>query len=102
MDENIGRNFSPLNVFACFSTTRRAMNKWIAQSDSAHQTGLGPTPTGVSDCRLLMVYKGVKIQPTCLGAIFVSRNFILWVVSPQPLILWANGGHRRIQAIKLV
>jgi hypothetical protein len=47
MDENIGRNFSPLNVSACFSTTRRAMNKWIAQSNSAHQIGLVPTLHGV-------------------------------------------------------
>jgi hypothetical protein len=41
---NIGRKFSPLNVSACFSTTTRAMNKWIAQSHSAHQIGPGPTP----------------------------------------------------------
>jgi hypothetical protein len=44
MGENIGRKFSPLNVSACFSTTTRAMNKWIAQSHSAHQIGPGPTP----------------------------------------------------------
>jgi hypothetical protein len=47
MDENISRDFSPLIVYACFSTTRRAMNKWIAQSDSAHQIGPGPTPHSV-------------------------------------------------------
>ena len=43
MDENIGRDFSPLNVSACFSTTWRAMDNWLAQSDSTHQIGLGPT-----------------------------------------------------------
>ena len=47
MDENIGRNFSLLNISACCSTTRRAMNKWIAQADSAHWISLWPTPHGV-------------------------------------------------------
>jgi hypothetical protein len=218
MDENVGRNFSPLNVYACLSTTRRVMNKWIAQSDSAPQIGPEPTlkgflivvgtwstggwksllwlhkfsppsfecfgcsattkgamdkrrpqadsahqigletslvdflivgwwcfidgwkywpefftpeclclllnnhwtyrrmddtvgfstsnrsstdPPWSSYCRLVMLYRGVKIQPS-LGGIFVSRNFLFWLVSPQPLILWTNGGHGRIQRIKLV
>ena len=47
MDENIGRNFLPLNAYACFSTTRRAINKWIAQLDSAHQLGPWPTPHSI-------------------------------------------------------
>ena len=46
MGENIGRNFSPLNVSVCFSTTRGAMSKWIAQSDSTHQIGPETTPKG--------------------------------------------------------
>jgi hypothetical protein len=37
MDENIGRNFSPLNV--CYSTTKGAFNKWVVQTDSSHQRG---------------------------------------------------------------
>jgi hypothetical protein len=56
-------------------------------------------PPRSSDCRLLMVYKGVKIQPS-LGAIFVSRNFMFWLVSQEPGDLWTNGGHKRIQRIK--
>jgi hypothetical protein len=58
-------------------------------------------PPRSSDCRLVMLYRGVKIQPS-LGAIFLSRDFLFWLVSPQPLVLWTNGGHRRIQRIKLV
>src|ERR1700684_1902111 len=58
-------------------------------------------PPRFSDCSLVMLYRGVKIQPS-LGAIFWSRDFLFWLVSPQPLILWTNGGHRRIQRIKLV
>jgi hypothetical protein len=37
MDENIGRNFSPLNVYDCYSTTKAAIHKWVVQTDSAHQ-----------------------------------------------------------------
>jgi len=48
-----------------------------------------------------MVYKGVKIQPS-LGAIFVSRNFMFWLVSQEPGDLWTNGGRKQIQRIKLV
>jgi hypothetical protein len=39
MDENIGRNFSPLNVNDCHSTTKAAIDKWVVQMDSAHQRG---------------------------------------------------------------
>jgi hypothetical protein len=52
-------------------------------------------PPRSSDCRLVMLYRGVKIQQS-LGAIVVSRDFLFWLVSPQPLILWTNGGRRRI------
>ena len=58
-------------------------------------------PPWSSDCRLVMLYGGVKIQPS-LGGIFLSRNFLFWLVSRQPLILWTNWGHGRIQRIKLV
>ena len=40
MDENIGRNFSPLNVSACFSTTKATIDKWVLQLDSACKIGL--------------------------------------------------------------
>jgi hypothetical protein len=43
MDENIGWNFLPWNVYACYSTTKSAIDKWIAQPDSTHQIGLEPT-----------------------------------------------------------
>jgi hypothetical protein len=36
MDENIGRNFSPLNDYDRYSTTKAAIDKWVAQTDSAH------------------------------------------------------------------
>jgi hypothetical protein len=39
MDENIGRNFSPLNVYDCYSTIKAAIDKWVVQTDSAHQRG---------------------------------------------------------------
>ena len=39
MDENIGRNFSPLNVYDCHSTTKAAIDKWVEQTDSPHQRG---------------------------------------------------------------
>jgi hypothetical protein len=39
MDENIGRSFSPLNVYDCYSTTKAAIDKWVVQTDSAHQRG---------------------------------------------------------------
>ena len=40
MDENIGRNFSPLNfVYDCYSTTKAAIDKWVVQTDSAHLRG---------------------------------------------------------------
>jgi hypothetical protein len=40
-DENIyfGRNFSPLNVYDCYSTTKAAIDNWVTQTDSAHQRG---------------------------------------------------------------
>ena len=47
MDENIGRNFSPLNVYACYSTTMGPINKWMTRLDSTHQIGLVPTLHGV-------------------------------------------------------
>jgi len=37
-------------------------------------------PGSFSDCRLLMVYKRVKIPPD-LGDILVPRNFIFWLVA---------------------
>jgi len=40
MDENIGRNFLPWNVYACYSTTKAAIDKWMAPPDSTHQIGL--------------------------------------------------------------
>jgi hypothetical protein len=43
MDENIGRSFSPLNVYDCYSTTNAAIDKWVVQTDSAHQRGLDTT-----------------------------------------------------------
>jgi hypothetical protein len=40
MDENIGRNFSPLSVYDCYSTIKAAIDlKWVVQTDSAHQRG---------------------------------------------------------------
>jgi hypothetical protein len=156
----MGRNFSPLNVYSCYSTTMGPIDKWITRLDSAHWIGLVPTLYGVlivgwwcctegwrfnqvwaeflchaifcfglylhnhwsygqtdgtggfsasnwsktnplrfSNCSWKWWYRGVKKA----GGIFApqkSGTFLL--VSPQPLILWTNGGHRRIQRIKLV
>ena len=39
MDENIGRNFSPWNIYDCHSATKEAIDKWVVQTDSAHQRG---------------------------------------------------------------
>ena len=47
MDENIGRNFLPWNVYACYSTTNAAIDKWMAQPDLTHQVGLEPILHGV-------------------------------------------------------
>jgi hypothetical protein len=42
--ENIGRNFLPLNVYDCYSTTKAAIDKWIVlQAHSAHPRGLETT-----------------------------------------------------------
>jgi hypothetical protein len=52
----------------------------IVWSDSAHQLSLGPTGTNRqrrTDCRMLMVYKGVKIQPI-LGRNFCVRQFYIF------------------------
>jgi len=145
------------DILAYISTTRRAMDKWRLQPNSAHQIGSETpfvsflivgwcclidgwkywpefftleclclllnnqgrywqmngtagfnssnrsrtNPPQSSDSRLVMVYKGVKIQPNW-GGIFVSRNFVFWLVSQAPRDLWINGGDRRIQRIKLV
>jgi len=47
MDENIGQNFSPWNVYACHSTTRPGIDKPMAQALSAHRIGLTPTFYGL-------------------------------------------------------
>jgi hypothetical protein len=47
MDENIGRYFSPWNIYACHSTARPAIEKRMAQARSTHQIGLTPTFHGV-------------------------------------------------------
>jgi hypothetical protein len=39
MDENIGRNFSPLNVYGCYSIAKGVIDKWAMQTDSEHQGG---------------------------------------------------------------
>jgi hypothetical protein len=70
MDENIGRNSLFWNVYACYSTTKAVIDKWMAQPDSAHQIGLEPTLHRVLIVEV-MVYKGVKIQLS-LDGIFVS------------------------------
>jgi hypothetical protein len=57
------RNFLPSDVFACGSSTSRAMGKWMVQADSAHQIGLKTTSPRCSDYRLVMVKK-------LLGGIF--------------------------------
>jgi hypothetical protein len=47
MNENIGRNLSPWNIYACHSTARTTIDKRMAQASSAHQRGLTPTFHGV-------------------------------------------------------
>jgi hypothetical protein len=47
IDENIGRNFSPWNIYACHSTAKPAIEKRMAQARSEHQIGLTPTFHGV-------------------------------------------------------
>src|ERR1700685_3183749 len=100
MDENIDRNFFPECLCLLLNNhgTYRQMDDTVGFSTSNRSS---TDPPWSSYCRLVMLYRGVKIQPS-LGGIFVSRNFLFWLVSPQPLILWTNGGHGRIQRIKLV
>jgi len=54
MGGNIGWKFSPLNVSACFSTTKRVMTKWMPWLDSARQ--IGPETTLMD---FLIVVRGV-------------------------------------------
>ena len=150
----MARNFLPLNVLACYSTTRRVINKRMTRLDSAHWIGLVPTIHGVlivgwwcctegwrfnqvwaeflcpsifcfglylhnrwpygqtegtggfsalnwsktdpprfSDCSWKWWYRGVEKA----GGIFPPRKLEMFLgVSPRPLILWTNRGHRRI------
>jgi len=63
MDENIGRNFSPLNVYDCYSTTKAAIHKWVVQTDSAHQRGLD---TGLEEVLILDALSSSRITVTIL------------------------------------
>ena len=99
MDENIGRNFSPLNVSTCFSTTSGPMDKWMLQADSAHQIGLKPTLQGI----LIVVEGGGTGGRINAAGIFHSQKLgPLLLVPQQPAVPWTNGCYRRIQRIKLV
>jgi hypothetical protein len=54
-------------------------------------------PPCLSDCRLVMLYKGVKY----LWAEFLPAEFgTFLLVAQQPEELWTNRDHSRIQRIK--
>jgi hypothetical protein len=77
MDENVGRNFSPLNVYPCFSTTRRVMNKWISQSDSAHQ--IGPEPTLKAFLIVVGTWSAVGWKSILLSESFTPEFWVFWL-----------------------
>jgi len=75
------------------------MDKRRTQADSAHQIGLKPTLHAF----LIVVESGDTGGVKKAGGIFDPRKLEMFrLVSPQPSILWTNGGHRWIQRIKLV
>src|SRR5271154_5033788 len=93
MDENIGRNFLPLNVYNCYSATKAAIDKWIAHVDSAHQRGLESTLEEV----LTVVQNGGG------GVDKNARNLRKSAPSSliaQPEEIWTNRDDGRIQRIK--
>ena len=85
MDENIGRKFLPWNVYACYSTTKSAIDKWMAQPDSTHQIGLEPTLYEV----LIIVESGNRGEAK-LAEFFTLRNW-------RCFRLWPGMGSGRVQ-----
>src|SRR5271170_678519 len=99
MDENIGRNFSPLNVSGCTSTTSAPMDKWMPQADSAHQIGLKPTLQGI----LIVVESGGPGGRINAAGIFHSQKFdSLLLIPQQPVPPWTNGCYGWIQQVRKV
>jgi hypothetical protein len=72
MDENIGRSFSPLNVYDCYSTTKASIDKWVVQTDSAHQRGPETTFQEV----LIVVQSGGGVgRQKCSGSTKIDADF---------------------------
>jgi hypothetical protein len=96
MDENIGRNFSPWNIYDCHSATKEAIDKWVVQTDSAHQRGPETTFQEV----LIVVQSGGG------GGYKNARNLRksppTFIVVQQPEEQWTNGDDSAIQRIKEV
>ena len=96
MDENVGRKFLPLNVYDCYSTTKAAIDKWIAHVESVHQRGLE------------FIFQEVLILVGGGGggwyknARNLRKSAPTFIVVQQPEELWTNGDDSAIQRIKLV
>src|SRR5271170_7279297 len=85
--------------FCLYLNNQRSYGQMDAADGFSASNWSKNNPPHCSDCRLLMLYKVVKIQPS-LGAIFVSRDFSFWLVTQQPAIPSTNRDHRWIQRIK--
>src|SRR5271170_3285659 len=93
MDENIGRSFSPLNVYDCYSTTKAAIDKWIAHVDSAHQRGL---ESAFLEVLTVVQSSGGGVDKNARNL----RNSAPSSLIAQPEEIWTNGDDKRIQRIK--
>ena len=97
MDENIGRNFLPLNVYDCYSTTKAAIDKWIAHVDLAHQRGQESTFP-----EILIVVQGGGGGGVDKNTRNLRKSPPTFIVVQQPEELWTNRDDSAIQRIKLV
>jgi hypothetical protein len=73
------------------------MDKRKPRVDSAHQTGLKPTLHAV----LIVVESGDTGGCKNAGGIFHPQELEMFLLVSQPVAPSTNGGHRRIQRIKL-
>jgi len=96
MDENMSRNFSPLNIYDCHSTTEAAIDKWVVQTDSTHQRGPETTFQEV----LIVVRSGGG--GGFKNARHLRKSQSTFIVVQQPEEQWTNGYHSAIQPIKEV
>jgi hypothetical protein len=93
VDKNTWEKLAP--TFHCSATTRRAMDKWRRQCDSAHQIGL----EFIFEEVLIVVQKrwwqGSKMLEFSTWA-------SIWSILQHPEELWTNGADTWIQRIKEV